>query len=208
MPNDTKEVQPDETDVQTNEGENDLKPEGDKDDFDPKKGAKEYASKWREASAEAAKYRKELQALKADKDRKDKAALKEQGKYKEMYEALQGEHSNLKGVLETAARSTAFRSEYLKAGGKAHLAEAAEKLIKLQEIELDEKFRPNRDQVVFEVDQFKEKFGADFFQKDVKPPKDTTPKKDQPVKTDLVSEAKKARTQAELDAVLKKFGVI
>lgn len=209
MPNTKEDVQPDETDVQPSEGqENDAQPYGETDDFDPKKGTKEYVKKWRDASAEAAKYRKELQALKAEKERKEKATLKEQGKYKEMYDALQGEHQSLKGVLENAARSTAFKQEYLKAGGKPHLAEAAERLIQIQEIELDEKFRPNREQVVFEVDKFKEKFGADFFQKDVKPPKDGPPKKGESKQPDLVSEAKKAKTQQELDAVLKKFGVI
>jgi hypothetical protein len=199
-----KDHQPDDQDPKDNQ-ESDQSESSD--DFEPKLSAKDYAKKWREASAEAAKFRKELSAIKADREKHDKAKLKEQGKYKEMYESLSQEHGQLKDLIATTSRSVAFRQEYLKSGGKPHLAEAAEKLVALSEIELDDKFKVNREQVSFELDKFREKYGTDFFQNEKRPPKDGAPKKPDTEQGGMVSEAKKAKTQAEFDAVLKKYGM-
>jgi hypothetical protein len=162
--------------LQSDDQDQDDKTDDDGDDFEPKLTAKEYAKKWRDASAEAAKTRKELAKIKGEKERQAKAQLKEQGKYKEMYESKEAEHTKLKGFLEGAARSQAFKAAAVREGCDPDLVELLEKSAELAEIELDEKYRPDMDQVKFEVERLREKYGK-FFKKDVRSPKDGAPKK-------------------------------
>lgn len=198
-----EELQPKQTDIQPEDQElEENTSTEDDEDFEPKLTAKEYAGKWRSASKEAMKYRKELQALRTEKEKSEKAKLKEQGKYKEMYESLNQEHSNLKSTLQSAARSNAFRNEAIKAGCQPELVELLEKSANLSEIELDDKFRVDKDQVAFEVKQLKEKYGNHFFKKSAKPVVDGDPKNPD-VKLKSYSErVRAAKTQKELDALL------
>lgn len=202
MPED-KEIQPDQSDLQP---EDQIKEEPqeniDDDDFEPKLDAKSYAKKWRETQSEAAKYRKELAALKAEKEKSEKAKLKEQGKYKEMYEALHEKHSGLESRLKTSAKSVAFRNEAIAQGCQPELVELLEKSASLNEIELDEKFRPDKDQVAFEVEKLKKQYGAHFFVKKGKEIIDGNPKKPDVKEKSFAEKVRQAKTQKELDALL------
>jgi len=179
--------------------------EPDDDGFVPKKSGKEYHKMWREVSAEAAKSRKELARVKREKLMAEEAQLKEQGKWKDMYESTEKAYKNLKGVLESSARSVSFRQSAIKAGCKPEIVEVLEKSADIASIELDDNYRPNLEMVGFMVDQLKEKYGDHFFQAPTRVPKDAPPKKPEPAAT-VVSDARKAKTQAEFDAVLKKHG--
>lgn len=170
------EVQPDPTDIQPDDQDNNENENDNDDGFEPRLSAKEYADKWRQASAEAAKYRKELAKIKADEDKRAKEQLKEQGKYKEMYESTNAELQKIKDFWKSASRSTAFRKKAIELGCKPEVVEVLERAANLESIELDENYAPNMDQVTFEVEKLREKYGPHFFQKKANPPKDGPPK--------------------------------
>lgn len=177
------------------------------DDFDPKISPKDFAKKLRELSAEAKKYRTKVKALESEKERQEKTKLKEQGKYKEMYESESKKHGELKTFLSSSARSIAFKKEAIKQGADPELLDVLEKSAALESIELDESFKPNAKQVAFEVESLKKKH-AKLFTKEVRTIKDGNPKGEGEKQTGMMAEIKAAKTQAQLDAVYAKYGLL
>lgn len=209
MRNKSNDTQSGDTDLQSNDQTDDTQDiDTDSDETsETDKKVKDLEARLVRASQENKKYRQALSTLKAEKETEAAAKLKEEGKWKDMYEENQKKLDELTGKLRNTARSVAFRKEAVKQGADAELIELLEAKAKLSDIELDDSFRVNDEQVIHEVEQMKKKFSK-LFEKQVRDPKGGPPKTTTTEKTDVVSEAKKAKTQAELDAVLKKYGQI
>ena len=156
--------QSDATSTQSSETENQEENEN---EFEPKLTAKEYAEKWRAASAEAAKLRKDRAKINAAFEAAQKKRLEEQGEWKKIAETTRAENEALKAEKAAEKRSKAFQKELAKQGCNPdpELFKDLEKLADLEGIDLDDSSEPNQDQIIFKVKGLKEKYGAHFFKK-------------------------------------------
>lgn len=145
-----------------------------KDDFVPKDGV-DYAEKWRQASAEAANYRKKMSAYKQELEEQRNQELEAQGKYKEMYEQVQQKYESLRTGVKQGLKVQALKDQLVKEGINPRYLDKAVKVADLDGIELDpEGFQPDPTQVKHVASTLKEEFDV-FFGKRFVAPKDGVP---------------------------------
>lgn len=100
------------------------------------RSAEEYAKRLTEVSEEAKEWRKKFSELKTAKDEAEKAALAEQGKFKELYEKAQAESKEKEELLikkEAALLYNQTRSQVVQAALKEGCVDA-EALIALSDL--------------------------------------------------------------------------
>lgn len=161
--------------AQTSQNENNNSNNNNGDDFVPELSREEYAEKWRQTSAEAAKYRKANASLKEKLEAREKAEMESQGKYKEMYENLNQEHSKLKGGLKAGMVKSSVKQQLLDLGCNPKMVDKAIVHADIQGIETDpETFRPSEEQVLFEAKRIKQEVPM-FFGSTYRDPNDGEP---------------------------------
>lgn len=187
-------VQPDPQEQKQNMQETN---EPQQDDFVPKEGV-DYAEKWRQASAEAAQYRKKMSAYKQELEQQRNQELEAQGKYKEMYEQVNQKYESLKTGVKQGLKVQALKDQLVKEGINPKYLDKAVKVADLDGIELDpEGYQPDETQVKHVVSTLKEEFDV-FFGKQLVAPKDGVPGSPASDKKDL-----KSMSDEELDKLFR-----
>ncbi len=137
----------------------------------------------RRQAADAAKYRKSNAVLKKQIEDEQNGRLKEQGKFKEMYELEKGKNEKLEGGLRRGFVRSQVKSQLLKLGCNPDLVDKAIKHADVKSIETDpETYQGNAEQVIFEAKRVKDEvpvfFGNKFVEaKDGTPGSTAAPKK-------------------------------
>lgn len=167
-------------------GKPDIQPDVDdsnidttEDSFEPKLSPEKYAEKWRQASAEAKKFRQRYAELKSRVDDFENEKLKTEGKKDEMIQKLQTKLKEIESTTKKAATSFAHRlvakeveAEAAKRG--CIKPQALIKLADLSGIDIDDDFNVDSSSVKALLDKMQKE--NDFlFKKDPVPPKDGMP---------------------------------
>jgi len=161
----------------------------------------------KELLGEKKKVKSKLSELETEKEKAERQSLEEQGRYKEMYEKIKGDYDSLQSELTNAVKSRTFREIAQKEGAKPELIDVLERTADLSDIDIDG-FKPDSKAIEFEVQKLKDKYGKHFFGKDKPAIADGNPSTKEPEKSDVVTEAKNAKTQKEFDEIMKKHGFI
>lgn len=132
-------------------------------------------SKLNLANAEAAKHRKRGSVYKQEMETKVNEELKQQGKYKEMYQQKCKDFDQLEGGLKRGMTISSLKDELLKSGCTPSMVDKAIKHADIADVDVDpETMRPDADQISFIAKHVKEEVPV-FFSKSVGTVKDGVP---------------------------------
>lgn len=171
----------------------------DKDKFIPEKTPEDYADMWRNASAEAKRYRQQLAELKQEREDNERKRMEEQGMYKEMYSQEKAKNEKFEAAAKRGSRLSALRDELDKLGCPAKFRQLLVDQANIEGIDLDDSYRPNMEQVTFEVQRLQKAY-PELFKKSVAAPRDGQPS------DKIITPPKKKpadMTQAELEKYLR-----
>jgi hypothetical protein len=153
------------------------------------------------------KEKQKLKQFETEQQQREQALLTEQGKYKELYEAQQAESAKLKTGLKTKAIDAALKEALQKSGARA--VDTVSKLIDKSKIEISEEdWTVDTTSIQAQIEEMKKTdpilfgLGEGTNLPPVKRPGDGSTTSS--YKTEIAA----AKTQKEVDAVMKKYGML
>lgn len=153
------------------------------------------------------KEKQKLKQFETEQQQREQTLLQEQGKFKELYEAQIAETTKLKTGLKSKAIDLALKEALQKSGARA--VDTVSKLIDKSKIEVSEEdYTVNITTIQAQIEEMKKtdpilfgvSEGANF--PPVKRPGDGTPS------AGFESEMRAAKTQKDIESVMKKYGKI
>jgi hypothetical protein len=151
------------------------------------------------------KEKQKLKQFETEQMQREQALLTEQGKYKELYEAQQADNAKLKTGLKNKAIDTALKDILQKSGARA--VDTVQKLIDKSVVSVNEEdFSVDITTIQAQIDELKKTdpilfgLGEGANLPPVKRPGDGTPT------TGFETEMRAAKSQKDVEAVMKKFG--
>lgn len=158
-----------------------------------------------EAFKERDDFKKRLKKFEDEHLSKEQELLKEQGKYKELYEAALQQQEQLQGALKNKAIDSALKELVVKAGARS--VETVSKLIDRAQISIGDDFTVDTGSIQAQLEALKKSdpilFGIDNSNlPPVRRPTDGSPQ------GGYEQEIKTAKSQKEILEVMKKYGKI